>query len=916
MGPNSLLLVSVAFLLLATGTSRPLQAATQVAQAIQIGVANGGPTATITLSGCNVSPGTITSGGSAQTVMADPSCPISATLPGGANSRYQSASGASSLTINTCAAPGPCATYSATLYYQLQNTYGVVANAQSTFDSGLTFTITGTLLGASGSVLCTISPSSTDSLKSCTLFADYGTTVNFPASATGASTNTRWASKPPTSFTQTTGGNTNLVNYYKQLAKQFAYSVSGGGSGFSAPALTCTQLGSSSSCATLTLSLASYWLDFGSFWSATDPLSGSASSERWSSNSASGMAASVTSFTVTYYHQFLVLAGYVVVDGGNPPSQPSISYRSYGTMTSAALALTPAPYWMDTSSASVTPTLFGVTGERWRTPTESYTVTGPTAISVRYYHQYQLTFSYAILGGGTGYIAPVLSRAYLGSTNSSAIGQTSSQYWTDAGGTWSLTGTLVGSSLQERWATNQPSSGTALSATTSAVAYYHQFMTTFVYGIVGGGSGYSPPSIIFRQFGSPVNGTNGWADSGSTYMYSNPLPRSSFTERWFSGAPAGPVSSSSPVEVTYYHQYAYLLNYTVVGGGKAYRDPSLNYTTTGSNSSGHLSSAQETYWLDSGTSWAVVGQLPGSSPTERWTTNQPTSGSAASSVLTAFTYYHQYLVSVAYSIFGGGSPVPPAFAYQTHGLAEKTTLSIQTQSFWVDSASHWSLPYLLMGSGPAERWVANFSTAMTVSSQFSTTLQYLHQYHVIVSANSLTGGTFSNSTHWYDSGVSLRLNAVASDGWKFAYWEGMGSGSYNGTEPSPTFAVEGPYKETAIFYPGLTISTDSNGYVSYAFGSTRGNVTAGSTKVLYVPPGVNVSLKANPGIFDVVFTGWSGGLSGTDGRTTIVVGAPILVIAGFGLDYTDITVIAMTIPIAIISAFYILAIRRWPRKNN
>jgi hypothetical protein len=112
-------------------------------------------------------------------------------------------------------------------YKQLSDTYQITPNAQPTWDAGLGFTLTGTLLGASGSTICTISPGGGSGIQSCTAWADYDTAVNFPSNPSGQGPNIRWQPLGTQSFTQTTGGNTNNINYYKQLSNTYQVTASG-----------------------------------------------------------------------------------------------------------------------------------------------------------------------------------------------------------------------------------------------------------------------------------------------------------------------------------------------------------------------------------------------------------------------------------------------------------------------------------------------------------------------------------------------------------------------------------------------------------------------------------------------------------------------------------------------------------------
>ena len=111
-----------------------------------------------------------------------------------------------------------------------------------------------------------------------------------------------------------------ILTYYEQVDEPFSFSTSDTAAGYSAPTLTCTQLGTSGTCGVLTKSAVSYWLDFGSSWSATNPLSGSNASERWEAVTASGIASSPSSNTVAYFHQYMLsFAANPLDDGTTSP---------------------------------------------------------------------------------------------------------------------------------------------------------------------------------------------------------------------------------------------------------------------------------------------------------------------------------------------------------------------------------------------------------------------------------------------------------------------------------------------------------------------------------------------------------------------------------------------------------------------
>ena len=114
-------------------------------------------------------------------------------------------------------------THTDNYYEQLQNTYQATPNAQPTWDNGLTAQgVVGTLLGTSGQTICSITLSSGGGAQNCVAYADYNTAVVIgSATIGGAPANSQWLRSGTCSFTQTTSGNTNNCNYYKQLRNTY-----------------------------------------------------------------------------------------------------------------------------------------------------------------------------------------------------------------------------------------------------------------------------------------------------------------------------------------------------------------------------------------------------------------------------------------------------------------------------------------------------------------------------------------------------------------------------------------------------------------------------------------------------------------------------------------------------------------------
>jgi hypothetical protein len=803
-------------------------------------------------------------------------------------------------------------TYQANYYKQWETTFQTAAQAQPTFDSGLSARITGTSLGGTASI-CTITPTGGQRTGECSGFIDNGGTATFPPMMQGSGANVQWTCSPSPCTTQavTSGGITLQASYYKQVSEKFEYSVAGGGTGYFPPSLVCTQFGTSGLCATLSTSPATFWLDYGSPWSVSNPLPGSTSSERWDSNVPMGTASAGSSLTISFYHQYAVSVKYVLGSPGSPSTAPTISYHLYEDNTTSVLSQSSTSFWMDAGQSFYLASIPGATGERWASQSSSFQATAGGSYTITLFNQYSLQLSYLISGGGTGYSAPTLTYTIFGGGSSASLSQTSSTYWADSGTGWSISDPLMGSGTTERWATGQTVAGTASSSTSELLTYYHQYLVSFSTKVVGGGVGYTVPSVSFQEFGNTVILQGGWADSGGTYVFTNPLSGSNSGERWYTGVSNGTIFGPGSYNATYYHQFAYNLDYSVIPTGPGYSPPQLNFTALSLADTIPLTTSQSFYWLDAGTSWSISAVLGGSGPTSRWATSGVILGSSLAPFGENLTYYRQYALVFAYSVHYGGSPPPPDVSYVTFGEASHATLSGGSSMVWADLGTPWIFPALLSNSGPEERWITNSTSQGTVGGPSTYEADYLHQYHLLVQANTALGGTFINSTNWYDSGYNVAVNASASAGWKFIYWAGHGPGSYNGTTEGVTFALSGPANETAVFYPGITISAYGGGHVVYSVGTLEGNVTG--TEVVYIPLGGNVSLKAVPAAFDYIFLGWTPVAHGTTPLISLIADSPSMVTATFALDYSDIGVVSVAIPIIVILSIFVLVVRRWPR---
>ncbi len=186
----------------------------------------------------------------------------------------------------------------------------------------------------------------------------------------------------------------NPIAYYHQYLTAFGFKVVSGGTIGSPPIVTYYQLALSR---TGTASF-SDWADSGTTYSYQSQLSGSTSSERWSTPSATGTVPAFGTIFTVYYHQYLLTADYSVSYGGSP-SAPMLTGTALGSKVGNNLLTQPFQVWLDAgSSFSITNPLGGSTlTERWLASQVSGTINNSASLSFSYYHQYFL-----IVEGGSG----------------------------------------------------------------------------------------------------------------------------------------------------------------------------------------------------------------------------------------------------------------------------------------------------------------------------------------------------------------------------------------------------------------------------------------------------------------------------------------------------------------------------------
>jgi hypothetical protein len=390
-----------------------------------------------------------------------------------------------------------------------------------------------------------------------------------PNPLSGSSSSERWDSNQ--ALSGSASAVTIVFTFYHQFLQTLSYALGGSPAGSpAAPSFTANQFGASTP-QTLSTTPTGYWFDAGATWSVgPNPLTGSTGTERWYSNQLlAGTVSSAQTFTFTFYHQFSVNFGYTVVGGGSPTA-PTTTFTQFGSSTPVTASVSLGTQaWVDAGSTYTYSNPLGSSSgtERWDTNSATGSISASGTINPSFYHQYLQTLSYSLAGTPTGSpTAPCFQADQFGSQVCQPLTTSATGYWFDAGVTWIVgPNPLTGSGASERWQSppSQALTGTVSSAQTLMFTFYHQFLWTLSYAIVGGGSP-TAPTFTANQFGSPTSQvlmgtpTVYWFDNGIPWSVTNPLGGSTSSERWAlatSQPASGTISSSQTITFTYYHQY-------------------------------------------------------------------------------------------------------------------------------------------------------------------------------------------------------------------------------------------------------------------------------------------------------------------------------------------------------------------------
>ena len=656
-----------------------------------------------------------------------------------------------------------------------------------------------------------------------------------------------------------------------------SYRVIGGGS--YTPPTVSYFFNDQNTTAVLSVNATTFDADAGSTWVVPQSLQGGPSYIRWEISGNNSGTVDGQTLVLVYYTQYYATFGVPpeVLDAGQ--YVPTVYYSYLGVVHNITAGLSTwadnlAPY-----SYNIIPGI--LPGTRWYCAIPTGVIQGAFYIDPGYVEQYFMNFTLSATGTEPLHSANFTYR-FAGQLTNQTLGASGGTFWVDANTTFDFQPLIQSQSGTNQWVLHSVTPTNASGPIDVKATYFEQYPLSVSYSVIGGQAPSGPvvneisngnESSIEVYPGAPF----AWVDAGSEYSVSPQLSGSLPDERWLTTSDTvGVVNGPTALSFVYFHQVFIGFGYSVAGGGNIPQS-NMTYVSFGVQGSLPLSTAQQSIWADYGTPLTFLGNFTAGTPTERWMLGSAPSVVASKPGVLALVYYHQFLMPTTYSLVGGGNPPAPVLAATEFGVPFAHQIT-SGGSVWLDAGSAWTVPGTLSG-GAGERWVAIGPTNGTVAAATNVAPSYGHEFYVTVVSDP-AGSAVLTPSGWVQAGQSATIMAQPDSGWAFEGWLGTGQGSYSGSEQTFTTSASAPIQETASFDVEFAIRVTGSGNVLVSSGSHSYTVTGGLT--LYVKPGTNITLTANPGILHS-FTGWQGVPAGS-ASTVVMVKTPLSVTAGFGVN--------------------------------
>ena len=689
----------------------------------------------------------------------------------------------------------------------------------------ITFTISPSMSGTSGTVLTVDGTSYAYSSLPVTITVSHGSTVTYSyASPISGGTGTQYV------FSSLTG-----------------CGASGQGGSFSATS-TCTvsatyttqyhltTLASPSSGGTVSPS--SGWYNSGSVVTISETNATNYKFEGWSGTGNANYTGTATSATVTmngpvsetadYHTPLTITFATSSMSGTGSNIVLKVNGKSYNA---SSIPLTIGIPYGGSVTYNYTGTVSGSAGTRYiygsasgcgtTSQSGSVTVTSNCTVTASYTTQYYLTTSASPSGAGT--VSP--SSGWYNSGSSVTISETPSSYYIF--NSWSGTG-------------NANYTGTATSATVTMNGPVSETANF-----------YSPVYITFE--GPSVSGTevtvNGTSYAGSSlpktiefahgasvsYSYSSPLadgtgtqlvnPAISATSGCSTTSPFT-ATSNCTISASYTTQYYLTMAVSPSGGGTV--SPGSEWVNAGSSVS--ISESPNTNYVFDDWTCSGTGCYSGTSTSATITMDNPITETA--------NYYNYSTITFDISSMSGTSGTVltvdgTSYAYSSLPVTINVPYGTSVTYSYASPISGGTGTQYVFSSLTGCGQTASSGTFTPSQTTCTISASYTEQYYLTMAASPSGDGTVSPGSEWINAGSSVTITATASSGYNFVDWTCSGTGCYSGTSSSETFTPSGPVSETANF----AAIVSSTGSASAATSGGAGACTSSTT----APTGLGVS---------------------------------------------------------------------------
>lgn len=599
--------------------------------------------------------------------------------------------------------------------------------------------------------------------------------------------------------------------------------------------------------------------------------------------------------------QVPITLSYDVEGGGSGYSTPTLSYVSNGQDVESNLSLEATTYNMDSGSSwSVTNPLVGSNStERWFTAQASHeTVTVAENISLAYTNEFVVSVT----------------------SDPTAAGSTvpTGSNWYPAGSYLNITATPVSPNFFVSWNSSVSSSVLDLqnkSSAATAVTINGAGDITANFASIGvstspdsgsatQGAGRSFVVTVQGPIGAQTSiSVSGLPGNATATPLANPIfqysasvndsvqisvPLSTTPGNYSLIVMATDTADGGNGSATYLlivrEAIPLTLTYSTSDNASAISGPVLNFTYNGQNESASIGTSQRVFYVDLGSSWNISNLLLGSNNTDRWITNESTSGVAADPIALTFNYFHQYLVNFEYQTVDGGIPnSPPFVTFRSMGSSSSVGASPSGTEVWADALSSYSYSGTLMNnaSGAAERWeLAKTNNASdVVTGSITANPSYYHQFLVPVSFDVVGGGIgFSNPVLNYESMGSAEnatLDLISQNLWMDSGSSWLAPSLINGstTTLERWVATSGPNLTGSVSTSNpLVLNYQNQYFVAVELGTAVAGSVQPSIGWYNSSQSITISAEANAGW---QFATWKGNSSTSSPNFTIQVSGPI-----------------------------------------